>query len=121
MRQRQLTIAGSVFGIGAIFTAGGMAAAVPVHATEIIYGTYNAPTAPLSKDGLLPWLEELKRLSNGEITYQFKGGCPLLRQKTAQSSIRVYIASHALIVDANYPAQHTDSTEKRRVWAKSVD
>src|SRR3546814_18081024 len=102
MRQRQLTIAGSVFGIGAMFTAGGMAAAVPVHATEIIYGSSNAPTATLSKDGALPWLDEIKRLSNGEITYQFIGGGALVGTKTALTGIPDGIVDDPMNVDPSY-------------------
>src|SRR3546814_11042032 len=105
MRQRQLTIAGSVFGLGATFTAGGMAAAVPVHATEIIYGSYNATPATLSKDGALPWLEEIKRLSNGEITSQFTGGGGLVGSKTAVTGIGAGIVVTTMIVDI-YKPQH---------------
>ena len=78
----------------------------PAHAqTEIIYGSYNPPTATNSKGGAFPWLDEIKRLSNGSITYKFVGGGALVGTKTSLAGMRDGIVDAAMIVDLYYPSE----------------
>jgi TRAP-type transport system periplasmic protein len=73
--------------------------------TEIIYGSYNPPTATNSKGGAFPWLDEVKRLSNGSITYKFVGGGALVGTKTSLAGMRDGIVDAAMIVDLYYPSE----------------
>ena len=84
----------------------GLLLATPARAqTEIIYGSYNPPTATNSKGGAFPWLDEIKRLSNGSIGYKFVGGGALVGTKTSLAGMRDGIVDAAMIVDLYYPSE----------------
>lgn len=90
-------------GLAALVAAAGLIASQANAATEIIYGSYNAPSATLTKDGAVPWFEEAKRLSNGSLTFNYIGGGALVGTKTAVTGIRDGIVDAAMIVDLYYP------------------
>ncbi len=81
-----------------LLTANGPASA----ATEIVYGTYSEPRATLNKDGLTPWMEDVKKRSNGSLTFNFVPGGALVGTKTTLPSIRDGLVDGGMVVALYY-------------------
>ncbi|MBJ3775349.1 C4-dicarboxylate TRAP transporter substrate-binding protein [Acuticoccus sp. 2012] len=80
----------------------GAAAAADV---SISYGTYGAPTSTLVEHGVIPFIEESERLTDGSVSFDLLSGGSVVTTTTALSAVRDGLVDGAQVSSIYFPSE----------------
>lgn len=92
------------FTLGLVF-ASTLATAVSAENVHIAYGAYSSPTSTLVGQGIIPFIDEAERLSDGSLTFELLSGGAVVGTQTSLSGMRDGLVDGALISSINYPSE----------------
>nr|WP_256471820.1 C4-dicarboxylate TRAP transporter substrate-binding protein [Oceanicola sp. 502str15] len=82
-----------------------LASAATAESVHVVYGAYGSPSSTNVKHGIMPFIAEAERLTEGSLTFELHPGGSLVGSSTALSGVRDSLVDAAQVSSIYFPSE----------------